>query len=54
MIPGGVAGLSRDCVALCHQVTTLDRSKLKTRTGTLPPIILDKVGGALKAALNLD
>ncbi|MCP5118625.1 MAG: hypothetical protein GY953_48045, partial [bacterium] len=27
-IPGGVAGLRKPSVAVCHQVTTLDRAKL--------------------------
>jgi hypothetical protein len=29
----GAAGLSKDSVALCHQVTTLDRAKLTQRIG---------------------
>src|SRR5437773_9591814 len=28
LLPQGAAGLGKDSVALCHQVTTLDRSKL--------------------------
>src|SRR5256885_1543788 len=35
MISKDEAGLSQDSVALCHQVTTLDRSKLKNRLGEL-------------------
>src|SRR5437773_2369920 len=31
----GVAGLTRESVALCHQVTTLDRAKLVQRIGEL-------------------
>ncbi len=30
------AGLPQDSVAICHQITTLDRSKLEARIGTLP------------------
>jgi mRNA-degrading endonuclease toxin of MazEF toxin-antitoxin module len=41
-------------VAVCHQVTTLDRSKLTRRIGVLPSGILREVDGALKAALDLD
>src|SRR5437588_10295792 len=29
-IPQGVANLPRECFAVCHQVTTLDRSKVMT------------------------
>lgn len=53
-IPGGVAGLSRSSVAVCHQVTTLDRAKLTARIGVLPPAIARDVEGGLKAALDLD
>ncbi len=52
-IPGGVAGLSKTCIAVCHQVTTLDRAKLVKKLGVLPSGILDAVEGALKAALDL-
>ena len=52
-IPGGVAGLSTTCIAVCHQVTTLDRAKLVKKLGVLPSGILDAVEGALKAALDL-
>jgi mRNA interferase MazF len=33
LLPQGAAGLSKDSVALCHQVTTLDRAKLTQRIG---------------------
>jgi mRNA interferase MazF len=54
ILPAGVGGLSRASVALCHQITTIDRSKLTKRIGTLPVDLLDEVGGALKAATSLD
>jgi mRNA-degrading endonuclease toxin of MazEF toxin-antitoxin module len=53
-IPDGVAGLPRTSVAVCHQVTTLDRAKLTKKTGTLPPEYLRDVEGGLKAAMDLD
>ena len=31
----GEAGLKESSIALCHQITTLDRAKLKGRLGTL-------------------
>jgi mRNA interferase MazF len=52
-IETGVSGLTRKSVALCHQVTTLDRSKLTRRLGTLPPRDAARVDQGLKAALNL-
>jgi len=38
-----VEGLGKISVALCHQVTTLDRSKLTQQTGELSPVMLEQV-----------
>jgi mRNA interferase MazF len=53
LLPKGTAGLRQESVALCHQVTTLDRSKLTTRIGELPAASLKRVGDGLRAALAL-
>lgn len=53
-LPKGTAGLTMDSFAICHQVTTIDKSKLKNICGELPPNILFYIGNALKAALDLD
>jgi mRNA interferase MazF len=50
----GVAGLSKPSVAICHQVTTLDRAKLSRRIGILTPDLLERLAEALKAALDLN
>lgn len=52
-LPSGAGGLKRSSIALCHQVTTLDREKLARRLGALPPHLLRVVDGGLKAALDL-
>ena len=52
-IAKGAAGLRKPGLALCHQVTTLDRSKLTTRIGTLSEDAITQVDDGLKAALNL-
>lgn len=52
-VPRGSAGLLRGSVALCHQVTTLDRSKLTRPIGTLPSAVLEMIQDGLKAALCL-
>lgn len=52
--PGGAAGLSKPSVAVCHQVTTLDRAKLTKRIGVLPVDLLTEVARGLKAAMDLD
>jgi mRNA-degrading endonuclease toxin of MazEF toxin-antitoxin module len=50
----GAGGLRRAGVALCHQVTTLDRAKLTRRLGTLRPDALARVEDGLRAALDLE
>jgi mRNA interferase MazF len=52
-LPAGSGGLARESVALCHQVTTLDRAKLTERLGALPTTTLLAVDGGLRAALDL-
>jgi mRNA-degrading endonuclease toxin of MazEF toxin-antitoxin module len=53
-LPGGAGGLRAASVALCHQVTTLDRAKLRERLGVLPRDALEEVESGLRAALDLD
>jgi mRNA interferase MazF len=53
-LPRGTAGLRRESVALCHQVTTLDREKLHQQVGTLPSVAVAAVADGLKAAMALD
>lgn len=53
-LPSGAGGLTHDSVALCHQVTTLDRAKLAKRLGALNAEDVARVNAGLKAALDLD
>ena len=53
LLPANSAGLKKTSVALCHQVTTLDRAKLEKRIGVLPQDLMQQVDSGLKAALNL-
>lgn len=53
-LPKGAGGLRSESVALCHQVTTLDRSKLTRRLGVLPLAVLDAVAEGLRIAQGLD
>ncbi len=52
-IPQGIGNLSKDSVALCHQLTTLDRSKFEKFIGTLPARVMDEIEQGLKAAMDL-
>jgi mRNA interferase MazF len=49
----GAGGLRQGSVAVCHQVTTLDREKLVTRWGALDADELAAVEDGLRAALDL-
>src|SRR5258708_6715839 len=53
-IPAGAGGLPKMSVAVCHQVTTLDRARLTKRIGALPVEILRDVEEGLKAAMALE
>ncbi len=53
-LPGGAGALLKASVAICHQVTTLDRAKLSQQIGTLPSELLVAVEEGLKAALDLE
>ena len=52
-LPSGAGGLERDSVALCHQVTRLDRGKLASRLGSLAEDLVVQVGEGLKVAQDL-
>jgi mRNA interferase MazF len=52
-LPEGTGGLKKDSIALCHQVTTLDRSKLTEPIGTLPVDLIEAIEKGLRAALDL-
>jgi mRNA interferase MazF len=53
-IPGSASGLARPGMAVCHQVTTLDRSKLTRYAGRLSRELLKAVEEGLRAALDLE
>jgi len=53
LLPQGAGGLRKESVALCHQVTTLDRSKFTQRIGELSVAELNLVEDGLKAAMDL-
>jgi mRNA interferase MazF len=52
-LPRGAGGLRDDSLAICHQVTTLDRSKLTQRFGALTEADMARVAEGLKAAMDL-
>ena len=53
-IPAGTGTLKKEGVALCHKVTTLDRSKLiEPIIGTLTKDLLVQIETALKVAMGM-
>ncbi len=53
-LAAGAGGLRKPCVALCHQVTTLDRAKIGPRVGALSRESLARIDAGLRFALDLD
>ncbi len=53
ILPAGSGGLDKESVALCHQITTLDRGKFTQYIGTLPLILLRQVEQGIKAAIDI-
>lgn len=54
VLPAGSGGLKKQSLAVCHQVTTLDRGKLAERVGALTPLLVRRVEAGLRAALDLE
>lgn len=52
-LPAGAGGLVHESIALCHQVTTLDRSKLDTLLGSLTAVQLREVEEGVRIALGM-
>ena len=52
-LPAGVGGLVQVSVALCHQMTTLDRSKLDALLGSLTAAQVREVEEGLRIALGM-
>jgi mRNA interferase MazF len=48
-----VSGLSRNSIAVCHQITTLDRSKIDTRIGALSRAEIEGIDEGIFAACDL-
>ncbi len=52
-LPKSSGGLRNDSIALCHQVTTIDRRKLTQRLGALNRQEMARVERGIQAALDL-
>ena len=52
-LAAGTGGLSEDSIAICHQITTVDRSKLGRKIGALSEAALWDVENGLRAAVDL-
>ncbi len=47
-------GLAQPSFAICHQITTLDRSKIEARIGSLPQDAMQRVEHGIAAACDMD
>jgi mRNA interferase MazF len=54
ILPAGAGGLAQESVALCHQVTTLDRGKIEGLLGNLSAEHLRAVEEGLRVALGMN
>lgn len=52
-LPKGSGGLRKDSIALCHQITTLDRGKITEQIGSLAVDTLKEIEQGIKAAIDL-
>ena len=52
-LTAGTAGLPDDSVAICHQVTTLDRAKLTDQIGALTKPLIREIEKALLAVVDI-
>lgn len=53
-LPKGTVGLAQESLAVCHQITTLDKSKVSDYLGMLSDSLLEQIAEALKVALDID
>ena len=53
LLKAGTGGLQEDCVALCHQITCIDKSNLLSSLGELPPESLSQIETVLAYVLGL-
>jgi mRNA interferase MazF len=53
IMPAATTGLPRNSVALCHQITTLDRGKLEEPFGTVPVSFMKQIEKALLTAVAI-
>ena len=51
-LPKRLTGLREDGFAICHQLTTLDRSKFGTKTGVLDQATLARIEEGIRVALD--
>ncbi len=52
-LPRSSGNLPENSIALCHQITTLDKNKLTKYIGELDKVILKQVEQGVKNAINL-
>lgn len=52
-LPADMTGLPNDSVAICHQITTLDRAKLTEKLCEVPEELLTRLEQALLAAVDI-
>ena len=52
-VPAGTSGLNQDSTILLSQIRTIDKSRLSSKIGHLPPVHLGEVNRAIAISLGL-
>jgi mRNA interferase MazF len=52
-VAAGTGGLSQDSVALCHQLSAVDKMRIRDRIGVLPAATLTGIEDAIIRTMNL-
>jgi mRNA interferase MazF len=53
LLPSGEGGLTKESVALCNQIRTIDTRRLGKRLGVLSPALIASVNAGLRAILDV-
>jgi mRNA interferase MazF len=52
-VAAGVGGTTKDSLVVCSQIRAVDRVRITTKLGELPPAVMQQVSAGLRAILDL-
>ncbi len=54
LIPATVGGATKDSLVRCDQVRTVSVERLRSRLGSVPPDVMERIDSGLRRMLDLD